>query len=66
MQIEQSPSDNEMLYVSKWLRYEELMKKIFLKNQKCESGGRFKVRIHILFYSDKLWTVEIRQISFAQ
>jgi hypothetical protein len=38
---------------------------IFVKNQKCERGGRLKVKIHVLFYGDNSWNVALREIKFG-
>jgi hypothetical protein len=41
------------------------MKKLLLDNQKCESGGRLKFKIHVLSYGDNSWTVALIVIQLT-
>jgi hypothetical protein len=36
-----------------------------VKNKKYEHGGRFEVKVHILFYGDNSWTVAVSEMKFG-
>jgi hypothetical protein len=36
-----------------------------VKNKKYERGGRFKVKVHILFCGNNSWTVAVSQMKYG-
>jgi hypothetical protein len=64
--LHQTMWDHEILYADRSSRGKQLsMRTPFQKTKSTNMMEQLKVNIHILFYGQNSWTVELRQIKFC-